>query len=300
MENKTFLSGFKRVLHVILIALGLSVILFLVDFLSGYKVYRDVSYGEMEHNVMDIYLPDDASRQEECGVVLFIHGGSWSGGDKAEEDIRSRIVANEGYIAATLNYALRGASGIDDYTVFQVLDEIDAALCKIKEFAKDKGIEVNRVAISGYSAGAHLAMLYSYSRGDSAPMEIAFVSSMAGPADVSEDVWGREMTWKIGSLLTGEQISSDDVESGAATDLLLSVSPTAYVDESTPPTIIIHGGKDTVVPLANAESLIGHLEANSVPHEFVYLKDSDHSLLQNPFGHLSYYKLLIKYCNLYF
>ena len=300
MENKTYSSIIKRIFLVILMALCLSVILFCAYFLTGYKVYRDLSYGETEHNVMDVYLPDDAGGQEECGVVLFIHGGSWSGGDKSEEDIRCRMVARQGYISATLNYTLRTAENADDYTVFWVLDEIDAALLKIKDFATEKGIKVSKVAISGYSAGAHLALLYTYSRGDTASLEIVFTSSMAGPADISADVWGADMAARIGTLLTGEKITAEDAYSGAASELLSTISPISYVNEGVPPTIIIHGGRDTTVPEANAESLIERLSSCSIPHEYVYLENSDHLLLQNPIKHLSYYRLLIEYCDIYF
>ena len=256
------MKAFKIVFFIIFVSVILSVLFLTVTLLTGYEIQRDVSYGEHEHNTMDIYIPSEAYEKEICGVVLFIHGGSWSGGDKKEEEARCRIVASQGYIAASLNYTLRTAENADEYTVFQVLDEIDAALAKIKDLASKLNIEIDKAAISGYSAGAHLAMLYSFSRGNTAPLEIAFTSSMAAPADISEAVWGSDMAARIGSILTGEEITAEMVERGEAGELLSSVSPISYINENTPPTLIAHGGCDQVVPIANTESLIQKLSLN--------------------------------------
>ena len=64
--------------------------------------------------------------------------------------------------------------------------------------------------------------------------------------------------------------------------------------------MLIHGGRDQVVPLANAENLMVKLDECGVKYDFIFLPISDHSLLQNPLGHLRYYLLLLEYCETYF
>ena len=184
--------------------------------------------------------------------------------------------------------------------VLDVLDDIDAALEAVKSFTLSKGIVVDKAATSGYSAGAHLAMLYSYSRRDTAPIDIKFTSSMAGPAEISARVWGNDMAKRVGKRLTGVDITDDELSNAATVALLESVSPTAYINADTPPTLFMHGGKDTVVPIENAQSLHERLKANSVKYDYVYLPNSDHSLIQNPFKHVTYYRLLLGYCAEYF
>ncbi len=292
---------FKRtILIVIPLAIILPTLLFVLSFFTGYDIHKNVSYGEGAQNVLDIYIPKEAYEREENGFVLFIHGGSWMGGDKEEEALRCRILASRGYIAASMNYTLFSEENAESYTVFSVLDEIDASLSKVKSFAAERGIHVDKAATAGYSAGAHLAMLYAYSRAESAPLEIVFTASMAGPADISPEIWGEDMAKRIGTILTGKEITSEMLESGEGVALLSSVSPTAFIGENAPPSLITQGGKDNIVPPANADSLIEKFTAFSVPYDYVYLKRSDHSLLQNPFGHLSYYKLLLKYARAYF
>lgn len=286
---------------IILIA---SIFLFLsfaaYKYFSGCEIYRDVRYGEKEVNVMDIYIPEQAYKRENNGCVLFIHGGSWSGGDKKEEAARCRLLASRGYITATVNYTLWDEKTAEEYTVFGVLDEIDTALLRLKEFAIERGITITKAATSGYSAGAHLSMLYSYSRVGVAPMEIVFTANMAGPSDISADVWGADMAMAIAKRLTGKNVTQEMLLSGEADELLSSISPTAFVCDKTPPTVIIHGGKDTVVPLKNAEVLMEKLSQYSVAYDYIYLGNSDHSLIQNPLKHAKYLKKLLEYCKRYF
>ena len=267
---------------------------------AGYKTYRDVSYLDAESCNMNVYVPNGVDRSAPQGVILFIHGGSWSSGDKWEEAIRCRLLANRGYITATMNYTLRTEDIADEYNVFMVLDEIDAALHRLKGFLADLGITVDKAALSGYSAGAHLAMLYSYSRHDTAPLDIAFTCSMAGPSDIREEIWGRDTTRYIGSILTGVEITEEMLDSGEADALLESISPVAYISPDAPPTIVVQGGCDNTVPKSNAESLIGAFTENNVPYDYVYMNRSDHTLLQNPFGHVSYFMLFLKYSRTYF
>ena len=271
-----------------------------LKYFLGYSVFRDVSYGEAKACVMDVYIPKRASRRENNGCVLLIHGGSWSGGDKREEELKCRLLASHGYIAASVNYTLWSEQTAAEYTVFGVLDELDTALGELKSFLGDKGISTDKAAIGGYSAGAHLAMLYSYSRADTAPMEIAFTLNMAGPSDVCSAVLGNEMTVRIAQRLTGKEISEDMLLSGEADQLLASISPVSYVNENTPPTLIAHGGRDDVVPLGNAEALIERLHEYSVEHEYIYMKASNHMLIQNPIKRMEYLKATLEYCKAYF
>lgn len=281
-------------------ALLLSVVWALLDYFCTYTLFRDVRYGEKEVNAMDIYIPREAQKRETNGVILFIHGGSWSGGDKSDETVRCRMLASQGYIVANVNYTLWSEETSDTYHVNQVLDELDAALLQVKKFAAERGIVIDKAATVGYSAGAHLAMLYAYSRAETAPMEIVFAASMAGPADISPAVWGEDMTVRVARRLTSAEITPEMLRSGEADALLASISPVSFIDENTPPTLFMQGGKDTVVPPANADSLSKKLAENKILYDYIHLKNSDHSLLQNPIQHAKFYGMLFEYCEKFF
>lgn len=287
-----------------LIVLGavliVSVSVGLIKYFTGYEVYRDVRYSDGELCVMDIYIPTRAYEREKNGAVLFIHGGSWSGGSKSDEEGKCRLLASHGYITASISYTLRTEENADEYNVSTVLDEIDSALLKLKNFTAEKGTTVDKAATSGYSAGAHLALLYAYSRADTAPIDILFTAGMAGPADMSVDVWGEDFSMTITGMLTGENVTRDMLYTEEGRRLINSISPIYYVNENSVPTLIIHGGRDSVVPLANAENLLDKLSEFSVKNEYIYMNRSSHILIENPIGRLRYYKRLIDYAHEYF
>ena len=296
-ENKVKKFSLKKVIALALTGVFVAFLLIVsLSYFLGYEVHSNVSYGDTESNVMDIYIPKKAYERKTNGCVVFIHGGSWTGGDKSEETARCRLLASKGYITASINYSLHGEQTANEYTVFKVLNEIDLALLKIKSFTQERGITVDKVATSGYSAGAHLSMLYAFSRGENTPIKVVFTANMAGPADFSADIWGEEKTKIIINRLTGETVNDVSV----ANDLISQISPTTYINGSTPPTIIMHGEKDDVVPIKNALSVVEKLESNSVPYDYIPLANSNHSLIQNPFKHITYYKTLLNYCEKYF
>ena len=292
---KKFLITLLIILSAVILATGV----FLVLFLTGYDVYREISYCDTSLEVMDIYIPNDAYEDGECGCVLFIHGGSWTSGDKSEEALRCRNVANSGYIAATMNYTLYSEENRDTFTVDAVLREISAALLKIRDFAAEKGIKVTKAATAGYSAGAHLSMLYSYSIGDGAPLEIVFTANMAGPADFSPEIWGSAAK-VISERLLGITLTDEMLKSGEADEILAIPSPVTYVNESTVPSIFAYGGKDGTVSEKNGESLKAKFDEYGLSYDYIYFPDSDHSLISNPIKRIKYNLTLIDYCEKYF
>lgn len=269
-------------------------------FMTGYEIYKDVRYGSAENCVMDIYVPKKAYQRKLNGCVLFIHGGGWTGGDKSEEDLRCRNVANNGYIAINVNYTLYNEENKDCYTVNLVLNEIDSALGFAKDFCKSLGVTLTMAATSGYSAGGHLSMLYSYSRNENAPLEIKFTASMAGPADISIDVWGKGTAITIARMLSGVLVTDEDIDSGRANEIFNSISPVYYVDERSPHSLFIYGGNDTLVTPKNAEALVNKFNTVGASYDYFYLPRATHALERNLNLRLAYSKRLIDCCDEYF
>lgn len=118
---------------------------------TDYKVYSDVVYSEArERNILDIYIPQTAYDREENGFILFIHGGSWTSGNKEDKAAMCIETASKGYIAATMSYTLRSGEAAENYKVDTVLNEIGLAIQKVKEFAAEKGIKITKTALSDY------------------------------------------------------------------------------------------------------------------------------------------------------
>lgn len=271
-------------------------------FLGGtaeFEAFFNISYGAGERNVMDIYVPDEAYENEENGCILFIHGGSWSSGSKEEMLGECVALANEGYITATMSYTLINDDNRDTYSVMTVLDEISSAIEKIKSFSDEKGLNITKLATSGYSAGAHLSMLYSYSRPQESAIELAFAANKVGPSDFTTEAWG-EAGPRIAKMLAGTALTEQYMNEGKEKELIELVSPVYYVNESSVPSLLAYGGKDQTVPVGNADSVKKAFEESGAAYDFILFPLSDHILIFAPFSSVQYNLELLEYCEKYF
>ena len=150
-------------------------------------------YGSKSNNNYDLYVPKSLTKNEKHVVILFIHGGAWISGFKTDVNSYVHEFAKKGYITATIKYTLLKKS-MDDrsLSVFRNLDEIDACIASIKTVLHDDlefDTTKTNLVIGGASSGAHLAMLYSYSRGQNSAIPISFVIDAVGPVDIKPANW---------------------------------------------------------------------------------------------------------------
>ena len=166
---------------------------------NQFHVNGDQDYvGDPDENNYDLYVPNTAKRNDKHLVMLFIHGGAWVGGFKTDMNQYVYEFANQGYITATIKYTLLNknsllAEGTDnpELSLFRDLDEIDACITSIKANLAKLGFDTSKtqLAIGGGSSGAHLTMLYAYSRGQKSALPIKFLLNAVGPTDITPETW---------------------------------------------------------------------------------------------------------------
>ena len=239
------------IMSVVIAILSLFGLDYLID--GGIRKMENVSYGTHERQVLDLYLPEDLSDVTDL--------------------CKSMNVAT-----ATINYRYLS----ETVTMYDIIDDVDAAVAKIKEIGKENGTDINKMLLTGHSAGAHLSMLYAYSKADTAAITPAAVANMSGPTDMTDGNYfinndlGTDNVLMLVSYATGKKISFENYEeSKAAID---RIAPLYYVNENTVPTIICHGMKDTIVPYSNAVTLDARLTECGVTHDFVSYPNSGHGL----------------------
>lgn len=241
-------------------------------------VYYDVAYGYHTRQVMDVCFPEN--QEKKIGAILFIHGGGWVSGDKKSYLSNAKKAAQKvGCISATMNYRYASKSiDCDD-----ILSDIDAALKKIKSMAETRGMKCDRVMLVGTSAGAHLAMLYSYTKKLIAPIRPVAVVSYSGPSDLTDEkfinnnsIGNADRMRTLLSYLTGEVITASNFKSKKS--LILEYSPINYVSSACVPTLVVHGAKDTVVSIESARRFVNKLKSKSVKYRYFELPNSGHSL----------------------
>ncbi len=272
--------------------------LFGIDIDKSINKLENVSYGTEERQVLDLYIPKE--NDGEIGLVLLIHGGAWIAGDKSSyTDAVKDLCKTYGVAGATINYRYLS----ETVTMADIIDDVDAAVQKIKQLGQDNGVNINKMILGGHSAGGHLSMLYAYSQRETAAITPVAVADYCGPTDfLDENFYAYNalgvdtvinlMAWSTGENVTANNISEFEKE-------LKASSPLYYVDENTVPTIISHGKQDTIVPYSNAVSLDKALTDSGVKHDFIIYENSGHGLDKDEDAETRSYELLVEYISEY-
>lgn len=131
---------------------------------AGVREYKDVVYATFPNTPwgkrdlhVDIYRPDS---KEKLPAVIMIHGGGWNSGDKTLQRPMAQRIAAKGYVAIPVEYRL-----IPEAKYPAGLSDIKTVVRWVRRNAKKYGIDPNRIAVSGCSAGAQLATLVGVTNG---------------------------------------------------------------------------------------------------------------------------------------
>ncbi len=225
----------------------------------------NVAYGPDSAHRMDIYLP--AGRTNTTKVLFLIHGGGWASGDKSEFQTAIPVLQQQlpGYVIVNINYRLATQFGNhfptqenDVKTAVQyVLDKADSF-----RISKD-------VVLLGTSAGAHLALLQAYKNTNIVKPQA--VISFFGPTDMAE-MYNRQSNSyyqsAIGLLVGGTPDKRPNVYEQA--------SPINFVTAQSAPTLLLHGGKDGIVPVSQSKELKAKLDKAGVPAELIIYPNEGH------------------------
>ena len=269
---------------------------------SNGKIYKDIPYGDKQNNLFDLYIPASADPQVKQGAILFIHGGSWNSGKRSDMDYACKRYAKAGYITATIEYSL-GSKKHPEVNVFTMLDEIEACIEAIQKKTAELGYDVDKIALSGYSAGGHLALLYAYSRTDRSPLPIAFVFEKVGSVDFHGKTWGSNDPKKdpvLAFALAGKEFKEEMAGSDEVEKVINSVSPVAFVTSKSVPTLFAYGAKDNLVKPIHAKLLKEALEKAGVPHQYIEYPHSNHGLYEDPECRDEFNRAAVEFAKKYF
>lgn len=195
---------------------------------------------------LEYFRPAGVTRGERRPAILWIHGGAWVGGTTEATTPHARYFAERGMFAANMVYRLARPGKV---TVAECLADCRSAMSHLREHAGELGIDPDRIAVAGDSAGGHLAAaLGTLPDGDvsSRPNAMLLYNPIV---DMTEGDWiryavgGEALANKKSSLPAGqEQVA-----------LARSLSPIFHIKARQVPSIILHGRADQVVPVSQAE-----------------------------------------------
>ena len=240
---------------------------------TGVIEKKDVEYGRVGERklVLDLYTPKDLDKP--VPGLIFIHGGGWTKGDKADYKYYTVRFAERGYVVATMGYRF-----VQEAAFPGCVEDTKCAVRWMRANADELHVDPERIAVIGGSAGAYLAMMAGYSateprlegQGGHAGVSsaVAAVVDLYGPTDLTAPEARDHPT--VTSFLKQSYEANPDLYELA--------SPLHHVDAKDPPTLIFQGTLDDLVPVAQSDKLAALLEAVGVPCWYDRLDGFPHTM----------------------
>lgn len=240
--------------------------------LAAFNV-KDIAYGTDAAQKMDIYLPAGRNTTS-TKVLVFVHGGSWSSGDKNEFDeaITALLPRLTNYALVNINYRLVN-SGANRFPT--QMTDIQSALDFVKSKTAEYMVDANTVGLIGASAGAHLALLQAYKY--NADGRIKAVVNLFGPTDLN-DLYVNHPFPAASQPVLVNFLGATPVTNAT---LYQQASPINYVSAQSVPTQIFHGDVDIINPISQSLALKAKLQANNVKVEMTTYAGEGHGWLGN-------------------
>ncbi len=220
---------------------------------------RDVAYAQRGgvELLADIRLPTTA---EASPAILLVHGGSWTRGSRRRMERIAVRAVKHGFVAVNIEYRLA-----PEHQYPAPLEDVLAAVCWVRRNADRLHVDPQRIALWGYSAGAHLSVLAasrpeSANPNDDCPAKLARVQACilgSTPADLR----------RLGDVRTVRHFLGGSPSEIA--QVYEAASPILAVDSENPPTFLYHGRADWVVDIEHSRELRNALEAAGVPVQLV-------------------------------
>jgi acetyl esterase/lipase len=220
----------------------------------------------------DIFTPP--GNPTSAPAVLLVHGGGWSGGDRSQLKGYGILLGRQGFVCVASEYRLSGESQWPAQ-----IHDVKAALRWMRANSKRLGIDPDRIAISGNSAGGHLVLMAGGTpnvaefegEGGNAGVDtsVAAVISFYPPTDFGAP---EKLSQAVAALM-GSNTSAEAVR---------GASPMSWAKAGFPPTAFFHGNKDELVSVNDSLKMYRALAEAGVPAELHVYADQPHAFDAGP------------------
>ena len=241
---------------------------------EGVEEIKDIQYGDGDGTplYLDLYLPQD--RKEPVPGLIFIHGGGWAGGKRSDYRYYAMRMPQMGYAVATVSYRM-----VPKAIFPAAVQDVKCAVRWMRANAKKYGIDPDKLAAIGGSAGGHLSLMLGYSAGvpelegngghQEYSSAVQAVVDLYGPVDLTVPVDRDNPT--LWAFFGGKHFDE-------APDQYRMASPITHLTKDAPPTLIIQGTDDMTVPVDQSDMLAERLKELGVDYEYLRLEGHPHTL----------------------
>ncbi|MFP4058447.1 MAG: alpha/beta hydrolase [Candidatus Brocadiia bacterium] len=209
-------------------------------------VYKTVKDAKLR---LHVFEPEGHRAADRRPAIVFFFGGGWVGGTPAQFMPQCAYLASRGMVAISAEYRVRNRHGVTPYACVR---DGKSAVRWLRAHAAELGIDPERLAAGGGSAGAHVAACTGVVEGMEEEGEDAAVSSRPDAL----------VLFNPPLVLDFDQWARHGVPAGRVADIRRrfeggeprSISPTHHVGPGEPPTLVLHGEADATVPIATARA----------------------------------------------
>lgn len=229
------------------------------------KTILNQAYSTNAAQTADLYLP--AKRTNSTKVLILLHGGFWSIGDKADIDSAVLILQQLYPALAIVNMNYRLANYTDASTQFPAqMADIKLMLDYLTANKDSLKISTN-YALAGISAGGQLALEFAYKY--DVPQRVKLVGGLVPPTNFVDPYYANNTNFQtIAYNFIGKPFSD--------TASYIAASPARIITASAPPTFVSFGGQDTLVPVSSAALLQTQLAALNITYSYQVYGNEGH------------------------
>ena len=223
---------------------------------------REVPGSGRRSLMLDVYSPRERTTST---VVILIHGGGWREGSRKDMAPYATALVQLGFVAIAAEYRLLGEAPWPAQ-----IEDIKDVVRWVRVHAETLGIDPQKIALQGFSAGGQLALLAAGTARNSLDA-VAAVISLFAPTDLSAR--GAPGFPSPAEALFGGNATEEEIS---------AASPVANVAENFPPVFLLHGSDDPLVPLKSTLEFFDLLLQNGVEADLHVLHGQTHEFAALP------------------
>jgi acetyl esterase/lipase len=222
---------------------------------------------------LDVWSPADPEHEPGSTAragVLLVHGGGWTSGGRGGIPRWNEWLADHGWVVFDVDYRLAPPPRWEDAAT-----DVADAIAWVRAHAARFRVDPLRIGLIGWSAGGHLALLSAYGAAG-ADQRVAAVAAFYPITDLRTAAQGCRPRWaeeaalsQVNAFLGGPVVDHADAARIA--------SPVVHVDDAVPPTFLVHGTSDQLVPVTQSDALVAALSQGGADHELVRLRGANHA-----------------------
>lgn len=249
---------------------------------AGVTLEKDLTYlAPGREEKLDLYQPAGRAPGVRSPAVVIIHGGGWIQGDKAAERevITGTTLAKAGYVCISIEYWKKEK---DRWPTN--LQDCKNAVRWLRVNAARLQIDPEKIGVIGGSAGGHLALMVAYTAGhadlDPGPLypgvsdRVSACVNMYGISNLLTRQ-GTDETGKPNGKLSDTRLLKESRD--ASPDKWKAASPVSYINKNTPPTLTLHGTKDTTVDRDQSTGLDRALTTAGAESKLIMVEGANHA-----------------------